>query len=283
MRPFKEWYMRIKGWFRSTGTLPKGIRLVETVEPTVEQRGDFILVIRGALNRLVGRESQLVQDDIRVDEVGTASASLTETQQSQDEISYTTADVTEVTLSESQPASDAVTYTESPLDSRRLGEIQDSSDSISYTTANAVQPTELSESQPASDSISYSEATLIVVNLTESQPSTDSIGSSEATREVWRFGERQYTHEIPVAYVPSGNETLEIRALTEVQYASDDITATELPAQKPFDASYWSVWYVEIITTQLSESQSSTDYITYYETISGTAGFGMSEWYAEYV
>jgi len=241
----RRWYMKFKELVRKVGVPTKYLRLVETTEPTIEQRGGFTLVIRGAYNKLVGREQQPVNDNMRVDEASAVQTVLAETQNQEDSISVIESATEQKTLQESQASSDSLSYTEATLREKRLAETQQVQDELAYSTADVHPPEQFTESQAATDSLTYSEATLIVLRFDESQPSSDSISSSSADRYLYRFAERQYTHEIPVAYVPSGNETLEIRTFTETLYPKDSISVQEGSPSSPLEAvAYYYVEYV---------------------------------------
>jgi len=300
--PPKDWYMRIKGWFRSTGSLPRHIRLVERIKPVVENRGGFIIVIRGAYNKLVGRETQQSQDQIQVQQISSITRQLEESQSSSVQISYTKIQAEVKPLSESQGSSDALAYDTAALRTKHLEDEQASTDALTYETAHLAPILSYDESQDASDALEYETATLVTINLSESQDSSDALSTSEATRKLYRMRENQYSIEIPVAYVPQGNETLEIHVLTETQQTSDALAYSTSSVANAFNVSEWYVEYNATIALNYTEEQDSSDALTYETATLQTLDYEESqdssdeitysvksifagitgEWYAEY-
>ena len=246
-----KWFMRMSG--RVKRWVPqKAISLFVKSKPTTEDRSGFILIIRGAISTLVGREAQQTQDEINVIESSHEEVKLDESQISSDSISVNESSVTQKSLSEEQATADEINYSTATLETKTMQEQQDSTDSIDYSIANVIPSQSYEEQQDSQDSISYSEATLIVLTFNETQQSSDEMSTSEATREVLRYKEYQYTHEIPVAYVPSDSETLEIRTLTEEQLSSDSlsyIVSTHNPFEATFYYSDYAIWSGTEVTT----------------------------------
>lgn len=259
----RKWLMKItrsvKRWVPD-----KPIRLVIKSKPQVENRGSFVLVLRGAINTLVGREVQQPLDRINVVESQHVEAKLSETLQPSDEISVVESGKIESPLTEQQASEDSITYHYATLEQMSLSEEQASADALTYQTANALAPLEHTEVQTSEDSILTSEATLITLTFNETQPVQDSLDKSLATRQVFRYLEQQYTHEIPVAYVPVGDETLEIRSLTEIQYATDSLTYQFGALYNPLDVSAY--YYVEYVVWPYDEPA------TLYGGTAGTGG-----------
>ena len=247
----KEWPKILKLGSVYVGIL-KLINLVSKVTAyTRYVSGNIIIIIRGAYNRIIGRETQQAQDQVRVQQVDLAVRQAEEVQGSDVQISHVSAGVTAESLSESQDSSDAVEYGTAGLHTRHFEDGQTSSDALTYESAELVPSLSYDELQDSSDASLYDIAVLVSLSFDEEQMSLDALDSSEAERKMYLLRDRQYSNEIPVAYIPVGDETLEVHALTETQQAIDSIEVSK-SSLVSFEETQTSADSVYVQTVQIT-------------------------------
>ena len=301
----KKWLKILKLGNVYVGAL-KLIDLVsKPAEYVVHRTGDIILVIIRGRYMLKIRELQSVLDEITHRIKLRNIIQLGENQSSQDGISTATKSLQHVGMGDSQTAEDGMSYTTATLVTRSaFDEATTPIDGVSFSTAS-LSTTEFGESVEQYDSISTDTKQAVTWQYGETASlAFDGVQVSTVTRIALWFNERQWSDDIPQAYVPTDEETLIIRAFPESTYAYDRVLVSTAPAATPFDVS---VWYAEYHVTMsvniseqqnaydelmlnvasvqavaLQETQDSSDALEYYTTTTGTSAFEISEWYAEY-
>jgi len=246
---------------------------------------------------------EVLQEDVGAVTRPLVIRALEEEQTSTDGLSYTTADAVRRYFEEAQQSGTSISVSTADVVVQAFDETIDDSVSFEVWSGQILTPS-FDEPVVPEDSISTYQAQAVTLTFDETAQTSEAFGTSTASAEVLRFDERQWSDDIPAGYVPQDDEALVIRAFAESVYAHDRVLTSTGPASTPFDISEWYAEYQVMMSSSISEQQSTYDELTlnvvsvqtltpqetqdsldtleYYSTTAGTGAFDISEWYAEY-